>query len=417
MCSTKVLRAGYRSAALFKILQRPLAFCYWIVWAATTTGQSLSGQWQGYSIQEGTAQPFYYEVTLSQQADALQGVAHVRSTDGRLQASFTLAGVVKADKVILQDVAQNTPTQPRWCLKYAMLNLYEHPDSLLLEGTWTAQGCKPGYLRLAKFAPAKSVAEAWLPLGQWSGYLSQSDRPYGFSYQLYLSAGGSGFSQIISEGHGGSARHALQWTADSAGQMLRIKEVEVTERSDPQWKWCLKQADLTLLREDLHWTLKGAWEGYIEGRGDKASRCAPGTLFLEKPMLSPPMTQVMENQANTYLAEQGRKVHVGHIIQVAGPQIRLRVWDNGVVDGDVATLFLNGKQLLHRHRVTKSGYTLPVKLSQTDNILLLHAESIGSVPPNTVAVSVFDGKKEQVVVLCSNLQESGAVLIRTFRVE
>lgn len=402
---------------MFKTLQRLPALCCWVAWAASAAGQSLSGQWQGYSVQEGAAQLFYYDITLSQQADALQGVAHARSADGKLQASFTLAGMLKDGKVILQDVAQTAPAQPRWCLKYATLTLCERSDSLLLEGAWTAQGCKPGRLSLARPAPARLAAEPWPPLGQWSGYLSQSDRPYGFAYQLHLAPGGSGFSQIISEGHGGSARHALQWTADSARQTLRVKEVEVVERSDPQWKWCLKQADLTLRREDLRWTLEGAWEGYIEGRSDNAGRCAPGTLFLEKPILPPPVVQAIETQSDTYLAEQGRKVLIGHVIQVAGPQIRLRVWDNGVVDGDIATLFLNGKQLLHRHRVTKSGYTLPIKLSQTDNVLVLHAESIGSVPPNTVAVSVSDGKKEQVVVLCSNLQESGAVLIRTFRVE
>jgi hypothetical protein len=49
--------------------------------------------------------------------------------------------------------------------------------------------------------------------------------------------------------------------------------------------------------------------------------------------------------------------------------------------------------------------------------LVLHAESLGSVPPNTIAVSVFDGVKEQTIVLCSNLKESGAVLIRTFQVK
>ncbi len=384
---------------------------------APASGQLLNGQWQGYSVQEGAAQFFYYDITLNQQADALQGIAHARSADGKLQATFTLAGVLKEGKVILQDVTQTAPPQPRWCLKYATLTLHERPDSLLLEGTWTAQGCKPGRMALAKPAPARSAAEPWPPLGQWSGYLSQSDRPYGFFYQLHLEPGGKGFSQIISEGNGGNARHALQWTADSASQTLHIKELEVVQRSDTQWKWCLKQARLALRREDLRWVLEGAWEGYIESHRDKTGRCAPGTLFLEKPILPQPVAQAVETQSDAYLTEQGRKVHIGHVIQVASAQIRLRVWDNGVVDGDVATLFLNGEQLLYRHRVTKSGYSLPVKLNQTDNVLVLHAESIGSVPPNTVAVSVSDGKKEQVVVLCSNLQESGAILIRTFRVE
>ncbi|MBX2926345.1 MAG: hypothetical protein KF852_00800 [Saprospiraceae bacterium] len=375
------------------------------------SGQNLSGVWKGQLTQEGVADAFTYEVNLTQDGEALSGLAIARTADGKHTARFTLAGKINGTKATLQEIGQTEPAQPRWCLKFAQLN-WTRPDGMWqLEGAWTADGCKPGRMLLQK--PAQADAPGFT--GIWTGHLSQSDRAYGFFYQVYIEPGGTGYSTIVSEGSGGSARHDLSWRIEPGTDMIRIQEGRVAEKTDPLWKWCIKSAALTFRREDLRMVAEGDWQGFIEG--DQGGACAPGRVFLEKPILPPVVAQQSEQQSAEYATEQGRKVSVGNVIQVARPDIRIRVWDNGVVDGDIATLFLNGKRILNRHRVGKSKFSIPVKLEGDNNVLVLHAESLGSVPPNTVAVSVYDGLKEQVIVLCSNLEESGAVLIRTFRVD
>lgn len=380
-------------------------------------GQSLSGAWKGQLTQEGVAGAFTYEVNLTQDGEALSGVATARTADGKHTARFSVAGAVKGDKITLQEIAQTEPEQPKWCLKFAVLHQLWKNDTLYIEGDWTAHGCLPGRLFLAKYTPPRRSTEIPAYLGQWTGHLSQSDRAYGFFYQIFIEPGGTGYSTIVSEGSGGSARHDLSWRIEPGTDLIRIQEGRVAEKTDPQWKWCIKSAELTLRREDLRMVAEGDWMGFIEGSTGEGGACAPGRVFLEKPILPPAVAQQSEQQSAEYATEQGRKVSVGNVIQVARSDIRIRVWDNGVVDGDIATLFLNGKRILNRHRVGKSKFSIPVKLEGDNNVLVLHAESLGSVPPNTVAVSVYDGVKEQVIVLCSNLEESGAVLIRTFRVD
>lgn len=376
-------------------------------------GQSLSGAWKGQLTQEGVAGAFTYEVNLTQDGEALSGTALARTADGKHSARFTLAGKINGTKATLQEIGQTEPAQPRWCLKFALLDWTRPNGMWQLEGAWTADGCKPGRMLLQKPAPADAPGF----IGIWTGHLSQSDRGYGFFYQVALEADGKGYSSIVSEGSGGSARHDLSWRIEPGTDLIRIQETKVAEKTDPQWKWCIKSAELTFRREDLRMVAEGDWQGFIEGSTGEGGACAPGRVFLEKPILPPAVAQQSEQQSAEYATEQGRKVSVGNVIQVARPDIRIRVWDNGVVDGDIATLFLNGKRILNRHRVGKSKFSIPVKLEGENNVLVLHAESLGSVPPNTVAVSVYDGVKEQVIVLCSNLEESGAVLIRTFRVD
>ena len=50
-----------------------------------------------------------------------------------------------------------------------------------------------------------------------------------------------------------------------------------------------------------------------------------------------------------------------------------------------------------------------------ENLLILHAENLGDLPPNTIAVSLDDGSSEQLIIMNANLEESGAILIQAFR--
>ena len=72
-------------------------------------------------------------------------------------------------------------------------------------------------------------------------------------------------------------------------------------------------------------------------------------------------------------------------IPVSGDSIELRFYDNAEVDGDSISLFLNNKLVFEHIRLTAVAYT--IKLSVQDlnesNELVMVAENLGSIPPNT----------------------------------
>jgi hypothetical protein len=137
-------------------------------------------------------------------------------------------------------------------------------------------------------------------------------------------------------------------------------------------------------------------------------------MYLEKPVVRIESQQEVVSQSAVYEQELGRKVRVDRVLQVRNPTIRIRVWDNGTVDGDIVTVFLNGEQLVTKYRVSKHKWSIPVKLKDEENLLIIHADDLGDITPNTVAVSIDDGVKEEVLVLSSNLRVSGGVLIQPF---
>lgn len=401
---------------------KKIAFpCLLILFCCKAFSQDLSGLWEGELTQSGKDDPFYYQINIQQEGDAISGTSFSRSWDDSASAYFSLTGVWDGKILVLQELEQTKPEEPKWCLKYITLSLVQEGGVFKLEGNWKADGCTPGKIRLEnRSAVEAQFVEKELPFsfsGSWTGFLSQSDRDYGFYFEMDLAEGARGQSYIVSEGNGGNARHALSWSLNEESGLLKFEESDVIEKTDAKWKWCIKSGELQFKKEDERYVLAGEWGGFLEGFGSsRKGRCASGTVYLEKPILTEKV-KTAEKKITPYEAESRRKVKVQRILQVHNENLRIKVWDNGVVDGDIVTLFLNGERLLHNYRVTKHKRGILVKLKEEYNFLILHAESIGDITPNTVAVSVDDGVKEQVIILSSNLRESGAVLVRQFKVE
>jgi hypothetical protein len=72
-------------------------------------------------------------------------------------------------------------------------------------------------------------------------------------------------------------------------------------------------------------------------------------------------------------------------IPVAGDSIELRFYDNAQIDGDSISLFLNDKLIFEHIRLTEKAYIvkLPVSSLDASNELIMVAENLGSIPPNT----------------------------------
>lgn len=72
-------------------------------------------------------------------------------------------------------------------------------------------------------------------------------------------------------------------------------------------------------------------------------------------------------------------------IPLAGDSVELRFYDNAEIDGDSISLFLNDKLIFSHIRLTGNAYTikLPVAELNETNELIMVAENLGSIPPNT----------------------------------
>lgn len=91
-----------------------------------------------------------------------------------------------------------------------------------------------------------------------------------------------------------------------------------------------------------------------------------------------------------------RKTVLQKEIPLSGDSIALSFYDNAEVDGDSISIFLNGVLLQEHIRLTDRAYTIMLAVSelQQTNDLVMVAENLGSIPPNTsFMVAMVDGKR------------------------
>lgn len=107
--------------------------------------------------------------------------------------------------------------------------------------------------------------------------------------------------------------------------------------------------------------------------------------------------------------DTSREVDVQESFEVHNKRVRIRVWDRNEVDGDVVTLSMNNELIRKNLKLRKRKKSFTVKLKPGSNILVMYAENLGDIPPNTAALEIKDGKKKRNVNLVSDNGKSGAV--------
>ena len=107
-----------------------------------------------------------------------------------------------------------------------------------------------------------------------------------------------------------------------------------------------------------------------------------------------------------------RNIDEGHVV-VNTRSIILDVYDNGIVDGDTVSIFFNGKLLLSHERLSEKPIEIRIELDQktSRNELILFAENLGSIPPNTALVIVHAGEKRFELFSKASLEENAMLII------
>ncbi|PWV56312.1 hypothetical protein [Chitinophaga sp. S165] len=106
----------------------------------------------------------------------------------------------------------------------------------------------------------------------------------------------------------------------------------------------------------------------------------------------------------------GRTINYTKTIPVTADHIDLFINDAQTEDGDIISLNLNGEWIVRGLEVTKAGAKIRVPLIHKKNYLIMHAENLGSIPPNTASMKLNDGTKVHEITLNSDAGKSEGIL-------
>lgn len=163
-------------------------------------------------------------------------------------------------------------------------------------------------------------------------------------------------------------------------------------------------------------TSKGSYLGfsikyhYLLFKKDQPEKSfEPVTIKLQPPTAKP--TGKLPQPVELPVKLKGRKLIVTHRIVVDRPNVTIKVWDHEEIDGDIVSLNLNENWLIENYELKKEPKVIPVVLHFGANKLISHAINLGQFKPNTAAISIFDGTKEQKVILESDMNTSSVIEI------
>ncbi len=97
-------------------------------------------------------------------------------------------------------------------------------------------------------------------------------------------------------------------------------------------------------------------------------------------------------------------------VVVENANVKVELYDNGDVDGDSVSLFYNSKVLLAHKKLTEQAITIELPVNNEEvNELVMYADNLGTIPPNTALMIVTDGSKRYEVRITSDLKKSGTI--------
>lgn len=150
---------------------------------------------------------------------------------------------------------------------------------------------------------------------------------------------------------------------------------------------------------------------------EKPGESKPEMVFIPAPAKveeAPPLSKKPAPPKALTIQEkfESRKRILTTEIPVKGDSIELRFYDNAEIDGDSISLFLNNKLIYSNIRLTGSAFTvwLPVNELQENNELIMVAENLGSIPPNTSYMVAIVNEKRYEARLESN--EGSSAMVR-----
>ena len=333
--------------------------------------QDITGVWTGNIYNDTTQQTISYQITISEYKGKLSGYSHtIFLIDGKENIGVkSIKAKIKNEKIFIEDDAMvwnNYPEEPPKGVKmYSLLDLSFKDSLMILSGVFNTNRTKifrplTGKVHLEKtnnFSQTKIMAK-----------LNELDLSKSLSF--------------------------LQ-------PKEKIKEPEIIVA-----KKDTKPAPVSLPKEKK-----------------KETQTVAVTPKETKPKIVPQQKEkkkeIVNNTAlkNKLPASEisNRIIETIQSVSLKSDSVTLTLYDNGEVDGDTVSILLNGKvimpmQGLSTKAITKTIYFTP---DLGDSIqLIMYAENLGSIPPNTGLLILQDGDSRYEIRFAGDLQKNSAIILR-----
>lgn len=417
---------GYRVFILILILLSPV-----FLFAQQT---DITGLWKGTLYNDTNQLTYQYEIGISREKGKYSGFSHTWFTLGDSQyfgvkkVSVKIAG---DGKIIVEDkelISNNYPIKPSKGVRQLNILTLNTQDSIMtLQGPFSTNKTKE-YTSLTGFINLTRKNDFWhsslvphLEELQKAGELSFVKE----ARQKEIKNQEDEQTRLAAKQEKEKAEWAMaekQKEAALKKQLQQQKEIAQSEEMKKNNE--LKKQELLAKAEEK----KIKEEQKIQAQKEK--EITRNNLKNEKE-IARAASEVQEikktEKANEKKEEPGlvrninpaadvsvRKTVVQQTVYFSGDSLYLALYDNGEIDGDTVSVLMNGNIILARQGLSASAIkkTIYIAPGTREVELVMYAETLGSIPPNTGLLIVRDGKSVYELRFSGDYKQNASILFK-----
>jgi N-acetylmuramoyl-L-alanine amidase len=105
-----------------------------------------------------------------------------------------------------------------------------------------------------------------------------------------------------------------------------------------------------------------------------------------------------------------RPVKDSKVLQVKSNTIKVDLYDDGEIDNDIVSVYFNNSLVIDKTSLTSKAHSFTLNLVPgKTNELILYADNLGDIPPNTALMVITDGVRRYEVRLSADLKNNASV--------
>ncbi len=406
-----------------------LSFLPVFVFAQMAENRDLTGLWKGTMYNDTTQLNYRYEIAISEKKGKLYGYSHTYFIlgDREYHGVKRLKIKVKGDEVITEDVeliANNYPIKPpKGVRELNILQFEMRNNNMVLNGRFETN-------RTKEYAPATGL----IYVERKSDYKNSALIPHLEELGLAkdLSFVQDQYAVVESKPVTVTEKPAVKTSitapaTEEEKPVVKTSALPVkteTKTDPPKEQAIVKTTPVVKDKPVVKTETPVKKEPVAEKPVAKTEPVVKKEPVVEKPVTKQPEPVVAKAEqpknvfqpvTNSAADADKRKIETIEALYFKTDSLVLTLYDNGEVDGDTVSVLMNGNVLMPRvglstKAVSKTIYTNDIS---GDSIqLVMYAETLGTLPPNTGLLIVYDGNDRYEIRFSGDMQKSSAIVFR-----
>jgi hypothetical protein len=356
-----------------------------LIGSSVSAQKKVGGFYKGTLFNDSTKMVQQYELALAEYRGKIMGYSYVTfvANDTFYYGIRKIKAKIVGDDLIVEDdkmIANNFPESPAKHVNRTVTIPFNGQDSLTsANGRWTTNKTKQYYAVPGSVEATKSTDSSASAL---------------FAHLKELNLMPNENNYVVTE----TASDTKTKEKDSKSK-TKIEErivVDQTKAAESKTKdpASIKTADKAVTAETKSKTKKS--NAVNEPTTVITSKAASG-----------------KNEPPPVLPYSVRRDHLHQTVDISSDSLTLSLYDNGVVDGDSISVYLNDQLIVPSMQLRSVATKKGIYIGGMNEVkLVLVADNLGTIPPNTGLLIIRDGDKTYQVNFTADMQTNASIILR-----